>query len=125
MYQDHQESKGPKGHVGGKDLAESRVKKGPRGGPGEPGPQGKQGPGEKGEPGIKGDRGPQGPPGAKGDPGESISAPTVVISPIRQTVKENQSIVFQCSASGNPQAIVTWLRPNGFRWAGRVRIGLD
>ena len=47
--------------------------------------------------------------GAKGEPGESISPPTVVISPINQTVKENQSAVFQCSVSGNPKPTVTWL----------------
>ena len=48
-------------------------------------------------------------PGAKGEPGESVSPPTVVISPINQTVKENQSAVFQCSVSGNPKPTVTWL----------------
>ena len=33
-----------------------------------------------------------------------------MISPITQTVKENQSAVFQCSVTGNPKPTVTWLK---------------
>ena len=64
--------------------------------------------------------------GAKGEPGESISPPTVVISPINQTVKENQSAVFQCSVSGNPKPIVTWLGASSAPLRsrdGRIQVG--
>ena len=45
-------------------------------------------------------------PGAKGEPGESISAPTVAVSPRKLTVNEGGSASFQCSASGNPEPAV-------------------
>ena len=126
---------GPPGMPG---LKGSRGKRGPRGntgrkgsrGPiGNPGPHGKLGisgpPGQKGTQGVRGIQGPRGFPGAKGEPGESISTPTVVISPITQTVRENQNAVFQCSATGNPKPRVTWLRsdrswtPISIRWKVR------
>ena len=78
-------------------------RKGLRGDKGEPGNHGKQGsagpPGLKGEQGIRIQRvpGPRGNTGLKEETGESISPPTVVISPMNQTVIENQSAVFQCS----------------------------
>ena len=104
---------GPKGSRGRRGLRGGTGKKGPRGNPGEPGPHGKQGiigpPGQKGEQGIQGVPGPRGIPGAKGELGESISPPTVVIFPVNQTVRENQSAVFQCSVSGNPKPAVKWL----------------
>ena len=37
----------------------------------------------------KGDMGPAGMPGSKGEPGESISAPSVAVSPARSTVNES------------------------------------
>ena len=80
-------------------------------------------PGQKGEQGIEGVPRPRGIPGAKGEPGESISSPTVVISPINQTVKENQSAVFQCSVSGNPKPTVTWLKWNSSVWTDRFGNG--
>ena len=99
--------KGSKGSRGRKGPRGATGKKGSRGDRGEPGPHGKQGilgpPGPRGEQGIIGVLGPRGIPGAKGEPGESISGPTIAISPVNQTVKENQSVVFQCSVSGNPQ----------------------
>ena len=105
--------KGPKRSRGRRGPRGAIGRKGSRGDRGEPGPHGKQGImgplGPKGERGIQGVSGPMGIPGAKGEPGESISPPNVVISPINQTVKENQSAVFQCSVSGNPKPTVTWL----------------
>jgi len=104
---------GPKGSRGRRGSRGVTGRKGPRGDRGEPGPRGKQGVmgplGPKGKQGIQGVPGPRGIPGTKGEPGESISSPTVVISPINQTVKENQSAVFQCSVRGNPKPTVTWL----------------
>jgi len=105
---------GPKGSRGRRGPRGVTGKKGSRGDRGEPGPHGKRAPlgppGRKGEQGIQGVPGPRGIPGAKGEPGESISPPTVVISPMNHTVIENQSAVFQCSVSGNPKPSVTWLR---------------
>ena len=48
--------------------------------------------------------------GAKGEPGESISAPTVAVSPAKLTVNESDSALFQCSVSGNPEPTVVWSR---------------
>ena len=58
--------------------------------------------------GRKGDIGPAGMPGAKGEPGESISAPTVAVSPATSTVNETKSASFQCSVSGNPEPTIVW-----------------
>ena len=120
---------GPKGSRGRRGLRGGTGKKGPRGNPGEPGPHGKQGiigpPGQKGEQGIQGVPGPMGMPGAKGEPGESISLPTVVISPMTQTVKENQSAVFQCSVSGNPRPTITWLKDESSPLNGRFSFDHD
>ena len=107
---------GPKGSRGRRGSRGATGRKGSRGSRGEPGPHGKHGiigpPGQKGEQGIIGVPGPRGMPGAKGEPGESISTPTVVISPMNQTVKENLTAVFQCSVSGSPKPSVTWLGAN-------------
>ena len=46
--------------------------------------------------------------GAKGEPGESISAPVVVVSPKTLTVNEGGSASFQCSVSGNPNPVTVW-----------------
>jgi len=40
--------------------------------------------------------------GLKGDPGGSISSPEVTVSPVTQTVTENQTATFNCSVRGNP-----------------------
>ena len=68
--------------------------------------------GKKGDQGQKGDMGLPGMPGAKGEPGESISAPTVAISPAKLTVKEGESASFQCLVTGNPKPAVAWSRVN-------------
>ena len=84
---------GPKGSRGRRGPRGATGRNGARGDTGHPGPHGKQGPtgppGQKGEPGIKGNPGPRGFPGAKGETGESISIPTVIISPKGLTVREN------------------------------------
>ena len=88
-------------------------RKGTRGITGSPGPHGKQGPrGPKGDQGVKGELGARGLPGIQGEPGESIAPAAIVISPRVLTVRENQSAIFQCSSSGNPQPDVMWVPPN-------------
>ena len=62
---------------------------------------------------LTGAAGPRGMMGLKGDPGESISLPEVTVSPATQTVTENQTATFYCSASGNPRPVVTWRKVNG------------
>ena len=104
--------RGPRGNTG---------RKGSRGFTGDPGPHGSQGimgpPGQKGAKGEKGVPGLRGYPGAKGDAGESISAPTVVISPMTKTLRENQSAIFRCSVIGNPKPSVMWFRSDR-NWTG-------
>ena len=113
---------GPKGSRGRRGPRGIMGRKGPRGNTGNPGPHGKQGvKGPPGEQGERGDPGPRGLPGEKGEPGESISTPTVVISPINPKVRENQNAVFQCSATGNPPPLVTWSRPNALSWTDRLQ----
>ena len=51
-------------------------------------------------------------PGTKGEPGESISFPAVVVSPVTLTVNEGETASFQCSASGNPEPTVAWSKLN-------------
>ena len=118
-------SPGPPGPPGPKGEKGSRGKRGQRGRNGNKGDQGIMGsPGRSGKQGImgprgmigqkgqKGDVGPLGMPGAKGEPGESISAPTVAVSPAKLTVNEGNSASFQCSITGNPEPAVTWSRLN-------------
>jgi len=54
-----------------------------------------------------------GPVGPKGEPGESISAPKVIVSPASETVIENQTAMFYCSAGGNPKPKISWSKLNG------------
>ena len=117
---------GPKGSRGKRGPRGATGRNGARGDTGHPGPHGKQGPtgspGQKGEPGIKGNPGPRGFPGPKGEPGESISMPTVVISPKELTVRENQNAVFRCSATGNPSPTVKWIESTGSLWSDCVQL---
>ena len=101
---------GPRGHKG------RTGNKGDKGIMGMSGKQGIMGPvglqGETGSKGEKGDMGTAGLPGTKGEPGESISSPTVVVSPVTLTVNEGGTASFQCSASGNPEPEITWSKLN-------------
>ncbi|XP_022801199.1 uncharacterized protein LOC111338912 isoform X2 [Stylophora pistillata] len=118
---------GPPGPSGVRGLP---GKRGPKGIKGKKGTQGVMGPpGEPGKQGIKGDIGPDGVkgekgsagipghPGPKGEPGQSISTPTVTVSPALLTVIRNQSAKFYCSVDGNPKPKVSWSRINGARLA--------
>ncbi|CAH3187630.1 unnamed protein product, partial [Porites evermanni] len=40
-----------------------------------------------------------------------------------QTVRENQTATFHCSANGNPQPTVTWTKVNGSLRDGSVKVG--
>ncbi len=61
----------------------------------------------------QGDAGAAGHPGPKGEPGESISAPEVIVSPGSLTVTQNQTATFYCSADGNPKPSVSWSKISG------------
>ena len=104
--------KGARGRRGQKGRSGNKGDQGITGSPGKSGKQGIMGPvGLKGEPGtkgLKGDIGPTGMPGRKGEPGELISSPAVVVSPVTLTVNEGGSASFQCSASGNPEPTIVW-----------------
>ena len=108
--------KGARGRRGERGKIGNKGDQGIMGSPGKSGKQGIMGPvgprGEGGPEGQKGDMGSTGMPGAKGEPGESISAPTVAVSPTKLTVNEGGSASFQCSASGNPDPAVVWSKLN-------------
>ena len=116
---------GPRGEKGTRGRRGQRGQKGKKGNKGDqgikglPGKSGKQGimgplgpPGVAGSKGEKGDMGPQGMPGSKGEPGESISAPTVTLSPPKLKANETRSALFQCSVTGNPKPAVVWSKLN-------------
>ena len=104
--------KGSRGRRGQKGRKGNKGDKGIMGSPGKSGKQGMMGPvGPQGQPGIKGqkgDTGPAGMPGTKGEPGQSISAPSVAVTPAKLIVNEGGSALFQCSVSGNPEPAITW-----------------
>ena len=113
---------GPRGEKGNRGRRGQRGKQGNKGDQGimgSPGKSGKQGimgpigpPGVTGPKGQKGDIGPAGMPGSKGEPGESISAPSVGVSPARSTINETASATFKCSVIGNPKPTVVWSKLN-------------
>ena len=70
-----------------------------------------------------GDVGPRGMMGLKGDPGESISLPVAIVSPNTQTVRENQSATFYCSAGGNPMPTVAWTKVEGSLRNNNAKVG--
>ena len=84
--------------------------------PGKHGPVGPQGPqGPSGPPGDQepsGPRGDQGSQGPKGDPGESISAPSIVLTPMSMMINETGVASLQCEVKENPVPQVTWLKEN-------------
>ena len=104
--------KGTRGLMGQKGRTGNKGDRGIMGSPGKSGKQGIMGPaGLKGETrtkGHKGDRGARGMLGNKGEPGQSISPPAVVVSPVTLIVNEGGSASFQCSASGNPEPAIVW-----------------
>ena len=104
--------KGSRGRRGQKGRSGNKGDKGIMGSPGKSGKQGMMGlvgpQGQPGNKGQKGDTGPTGMPGTKGEPGESISAPTVKVTPAKLTVNEGGPASFQCSISGNPEPAITW-----------------
>ena len=103
--------------------------KGDLGVPGNPGPTGPQGPtgpvgvkGDLGVPGVPGPMGPRGPPGqkgTKGEPGQSITAPSLLQSPVETTVNQSQTAILKCSADGYPTPQVTWSKLNSRLPVGR------
>ena len=108
--------KGARGRRGHRGKPGNKGDQGIMGSPGKSGKQGIMGPiglaGEAGPKGQKGDMGPAGMSGSKGKPGESISAPSVAVSPARSTVNESESAKFQCSATGNPRPSIVWSKLN-------------
>ena len=96
---------------------------------GQPGRSGKQGimgpPGIRGEKGVKGDIGALGVPGMKGEPGESITAPNVMVSPPQMTVNQSNTAALLCSVSGNPAPRVTWFLVGGVLPINRSKISSE
>jgi len=72
-----------------------------------------------GDPGPEGPRGPPGVKGAKGEPGQSISAPSLLQSPVGTTVNESQTAILKCTADGNPPPQVAWSKLNSSLPVGR------
>ena len=114
---------GPQGPTGLEGV------KGDLGVPGNPGPMGPQGPtgplgikGDLGIPGVPGPMGPRGPPGqkgTKGEPGQSITAPSLLQSPVKTTVNQSQTAILKCSTDGYPTPQVTWSKLNSQLPVGR------
>ncbi|CAH3036554.1 unnamed protein product, partial [Porites lobata] len=126
---------GPKGNAGRRGRPGFRGRSGPPGKPGPEGPPGKHGPigppgpvgtkGDIGVPGIPGPMGPRGPPGetgTKGEPGQSITAPSLLQSPVETTVNQSQTAILKCSADGNPTPQITWSKMNSRLPVGRNKV---
>ena len=116
---------------GDEEDLESEGNQVPQGNPGQKddpkhGPIGPQGPvGVKGDLGVPGDSGPAGPrglpgvKGSKGEPGQSISAPSLLQSPVATTANESQTAILKCTVYGNPPPQVTWSKLNSSLPVGR------
>ena len=126
---------GPKGNAGRRGRPGFRGRSGPPGKAGPEGPPGKHGPiGPSGPVGIKGDvgvpgnpgpMGPRGPPGqkgTKGEPGQSITAPSLLQSPVETTVNQSQTAILKCSTDGNPTPHITWSKMNSRLSVGRHKV---
>ena len=72
-----------------------------------------------GDPGAVRPRGLPGVKGAKGEPGHSISAPSLLQSPVGTTVNESQTAVLKCAVHGNPPPQVTWSKLSSSLPVGR------
>ena len=127
---------GPKGNAGRRGRPGFRGRPGPPGKPGPEGPPGKHGPvglpgpvgikGDLGVPGVPGPMGPRGPPGqkgTKGEPGQSITAPSLLHSPVKTTVNQSQTAILKCLADGNPTPQITWSKMNSRLPVGRYKVG--
>ena len=123
---------GNPGPMGPQGLTGPEGVKGDLGLPGNPGPTGPTGPrgpagpvgvkGDLGAPGLPGPIGPRGPPGqkgTKGEPGQSITAPSLLQSPVKTTVNQSQTAILNCSADGYPTPQVTWSKMNSQLPVGR------
>ena len=120
---------GNPGPMGPQVLTGPEGVKGDLGVPGNPGPMGPQGPtgplgikGDLGIPGVPGPMGPRGPPGQKGikgEPGQSITAPSLLRSPVKTTVNQSQTAILKCSTDGYPTPQVTWSKLNSQLPVGR------
>ena len=141
---------GPKGNAGKRGRPGTRGRRGPpgkpgsegppgpvgiKGGlgvPGNPAPKGPRGPtgplgikGDLGIPGVPGPMGPRGPPGqkgTKGEPGQSITAPSLLQSPVETTVNQSQTAILKCLADGNPTPQITWSKMNSRLPVGRHKV---
>ena len=126
---------GPKGNAGRRGRPGFRGRPGPPGKPGPEGPPGKHGPvgppgpvgikGDLGVPGVPGPMGPRGPPGqkgTKGEPGQSITAPSLLQSPVEATVNQSQKAILKCLANGNPTPQITWSKMNSRLPVGRHKV---
>ena len=100
---------GAKGQRGRRGPKGKKGSQGPMGPPGKSRKTGRTGPaGPRGEKGDKGEPGPKGMPGPPGRPGKSISAPQVMLSPVKQTRDEGGNTTFYCTVGGNPTPAVEW-----------------
>ena len=126
---------GPRGKTRRRGRPGSQGRPGPPGKPGPEGPPGKHGPvgppgpvgikGDLGVPGAPGPMGPRGPPGqkgTKGQPGQSITAPSLLQSPVETTVNQSQTAILKCSADGNPTPQITWSKMNSRLPVGRHKV---
>ena len=120
LSQDDEEDPGPEENQAPLGSPDQKVPPGKHGPMGPPGLIGIKG--DLGVPGDAGPAGPRGPPGvkgAKGEPGESISAPSLLQSPVKTTVNESQTAILKCTAGGNPLPQVTWSKLNSSLPVGR------
>ena len=69
-----------------------------------------------------GPRGPPGQKGTKGEPGQSISALSLLQSPVETTVNQSQTAILKCSADGNPTPQITWSKMNSRLPVGRHKV---
>ena len=100
---------GAKGQRGRRGPKGKKGSQGPMGPPGKSRKTGMTGPaGPRGEKGDKGEPGPKGMPGPPGRPGKSISAPQVMLSPVKQTRDQGGNTTFYCTVGGNPPPVVEW-----------------